>query len=79
VDDDDYSGNRDDDDDNNNNSIQFNSIQFWFISVPNQQPDGQLQKQHNKQTQITMDNKQDKNKTNTTKQISKQTITCLNN
>jgi hypothetical protein len=36
-------------------SIQFNSIQFWFINVPSQQPDGQLQKQHNKQTQITMD------------------------
>jgi hypothetical protein len=37
------------------NSIQFNSIQFWFINVPNQQLDGQLQKQHNKQTQITME------------------------
>jgi hypothetical protein len=23
-----------------------NSIQFWFINVPSQQPDGQLQKQH---------------------------------
>jgi uncharacterized phage protein gp47/JayE len=53
---------------NNNNSIQFNSIQFRFINVPSQQPDGQLQKQHNKQTQITMDMEQDKidkhNKTN---------------
>jgi hypothetical protein len=53
-------------------------IQFWFINVPSQQPDGQLQKQHNKQTQITMDKEQDK-KTNTTKQINKQTITYLNN
>jgi hypothetical protein len=36
--------------------------------VPSQQPDGQLQKQQNKQTQITMDKEQDKidkhNKTN---------------
>jgi hypothetical protein len=36
-------------------SFQFNSIKFWFINVPSQQPDGQLQKQHNIQTQITMD------------------------
>jgi fucose permease len=34
------------------NSIQFNSIQFLFINVPSQQPNGQLQKQHNTQTQI---------------------------
>jgi hypothetical protein len=27
--------------------IQFNSIQFWFISVPILQPEGQLQKQYN--------------------------------
>jgi hypothetical protein len=40
--------------------IQFYSIQFWFINVPSQQPDGQLQKQHNIQTQITMDKEQDK-------------------
>jgi hypothetical protein len=60
--------------------------------VPSQQPDGQLhkqhniqtkitmdKKQHNKQTKITMDNKQDNNKTNTTKQTNKQTITYLDN
>ena len=47
---------------NNNNSIQFQ-----FINVPNQQPEGQLQKQHNVETQITTDNIQNKNKTNTTK------------
>jgi hypothetical protein len=49
-------------------SATCNSIQFRFINVPSQQPDGQLQKQHNKQTQITMDKQQDKinkhNKTN---------------
>jgi hypothetical protein len=33
----------------------------------NQQPEGQLHKQHNIQTQITTDNIQNKNKTNTTK------------
>jgi hypothetical protein len=32
--------------------FQFNSIQFRFINVPSQQPDGQLQKRHNIQTQI---------------------------
>jgi hypothetical protein len=32
--------------------------------VPSQQPDGQLQKQHNVQTQITTDNEQDKNNNN---------------
>jgi hypothetical protein len=57
--------------------IQFNSInsiQFWFINVPSQQPDGQLQKQHNIQTQITMDKEQNKiNKHNKTNK--KQTIT----
>jgi hypothetical protein len=31
---------------NNNNSIQFNSIQFFIIYVPSQQPQGQLQTQH---------------------------------
>ena len=62
----------------NNNSIQFNSIQFQFINVPNQQPEGQLHKQHNIQTQITTDNIQNKNKINTTK-TNKQTITCLDN
>jgi hypothetical protein len=29
-----------------NNSIQFNSIQFFIIYVPSQQPEGQLQTQH---------------------------------
>jgi hypothetical protein len=43
----------------------------------NQQPEGQLQKQHNIQTQITTDNIQNKNITNTTKQINKQTITII--
>jgi hypothetical protein len=38
-----------------------------FINVPSQQPDGQLHKQHNIQTQITTDNKQDTNETDTTK------------
>jgi hypothetical protein len=27
--------------------IQFNSIQFFIIYVPSQQPNGQLQTQHN--------------------------------
>jgi hypothetical protein len=31
---------------NNNNLIQFNSIQFFIVYVPNQQPNGQLQTQH---------------------------------
>ena len=44
-----------------------NSIQFQFINVPSQQPDGQLQKQHNTQTQITTNNKQDTIEINTTK------------
>jgi hypothetical protein len=35
-------------------------IQFQFINVPSQQPEGQLHKQHNTQTQITMDKEQDK-------------------
>lgn len=35
--------------------------------MPNQQPDGQLQKQHNVQTQITRDNKQDTYAANTNK------------
>ena len=52
-----------------------NSIQFQFINVPNQQPDGQLQKQHNIQTQITKDNKQDINETNTTKTNKQMKIT----
>jgi hypothetical protein len=59
--------------------IQFNSIQLWFINVPSQQPDGQLQKKHNKQTQITMDKEQDKIKQTQQNKINKQTITCLNN
>jgi hypothetical protein len=46
--------------------IHFNSI---LVNVPSQQADGQLHKQHNVQTQITTDNKQDTNKTNTNKQI----------
>ena len=47
--------------------IQFNSIQFLFIIVPSQQPDGQLQKEHNVQTQITDENKQDTNEKDTDK------------
>jgi hypothetical protein len=31
-------------------------IQFLFINVPNEQPDGQLQKRHNTETQITKEN-----------------------
>jgi hypothetical protein len=31
---------------NNSNSIQFNSIQFFIIYVPSQQPQDQLQAQH---------------------------------
>jgi hypothetical protein len=34
--------------------------------VPSLQPDGQLQKQHNIQTQITADNEQDTDETDTT-------------
>jgi hypothetical protein len=30
-----------------NNSIQFISIQYFIIYVPSQQPQGQLQTQHN--------------------------------
>jgi len=37
--------------------------------MPSQQPDGQLQKQHNIQTQITRNNKQDIYAANTNKQI----------
>lgn len=36
---------------NNNNNNNYNSIEFQFINVPSQQSDGQLQKQHNVQTQ----------------------------
>jgi len=43
---------------------QKNSIHFIFINVPNQQPDGQLHRQHNKETQITNDNQQDTYETN---------------
>ena len=49
---------------NNNNNNNNNSFQFQFVNVPSQQPDGQLHKQHNVQTQITTDNKQDTNKRN---------------
>ena len=73
----------DDYDDNNNN----NSIQFKFINVSNQQPEGQLHKQHNIQTQITTDNIQNKiiqtqpKQTNkhTNNIANKQTITYLDN
>jgi hypothetical protein len=50
-----------------------NSIQFWFINVPSQQPDGQLHKQHNTQTQITTDSEQHTNETDTTKTNTQQT------
>jgi len=43
---------------------QKSSIQFIFINVPNQQSDGQLQRQNNKETQITNDNQQDTYETN---------------
>jgi hypothetical protein len=41
---------------NNNNN---NSIKFIFINVPIQKLDGQLQKQHNIEKQITKSNIQD--------------------
>ena len=41
------------------------------MNVPSQQPDGQLQKEHNIQTQITTDNKQDKMKQTQPKQTNK--------
>lgn len=41
-----------------------NEVKFIFINVPSQQPDSQLQKQHNTETQITNDNKQDTYETN---------------
>jgi hypothetical protein len=38
-----------------------------FINVPSEQSGGHLQKQHNNQTQITKDNKQDTYETNSYK------------
>jgi hypothetical protein len=43
----------------NENLQQKNSIQFIFINAPNQEPDGQLQRQHNEETQIINDNQHD--------------------
>jgi hypothetical protein len=55
-------------------------IQFISINVTSQQPDGQLQRQHNMETQITQDNKQDTYQTNkTSKRILKSLITHYNN
>jgi hypothetical protein len=42
-------------------------MQFLFVYVPSQQPDGQLQKQHNIQTPVTEHNKRDSNETVTDK------------
>ena len=47
--------------------FQSSSIQIMFIDVPSQQPDGQIQQQHNIETRITKDNKHvpyETNKTN---------------
>lgn len=41
-----------------------NSVKFIFINVLSQKPDSQLQKQHNIETQITKDNKEDTHETN---------------
>ena len=54
-----------------------NSVQFIFINVLSQQPDSQLQKQYNKETQITKDNNQDTYETN--KRIRKSLITHYHN
>jgi hypothetical protein len=43
----------------NENLQQKNAIKFIFINVANQEPDGQLQRQHNEETKITNDNQQD--------------------
>jgi hypothetical protein len=63
------------------NWIKFSSVQFTFIKVSRQQPGGQLHKQHNIQTQITKDNKQDTYETNTNKEntILKSLFTHYNN
>jgi len=39
--------------------LQFTLVQFIFINVSNQQPDDQLQKQHNTEAQITKEIKKD--------------------
>jgi len=57
--DDDYDGDDVDDNNNNNNSNNSNEIQFLFNNVLSQQSSGQYQKQHNIQTRITKNNKQD--------------------
>ena len=53
-----------------------NSVQFTF-NVPSQQPDSQLQKQHNIETEITKDNKEDTYKANN--RIHKSLITYYHN
>jgi hypothetical protein len=59
--------------------IQFSSVQFSFINVPSQQPDSQLQKQHNIETQITKYNKQGTYETNKANRINKSLITHYHN
>jgi hypothetical protein len=39
--------------------IQLNSIQLLLVSVLSQQPSGSQQEEHNREKQITKDNKQD--------------------
>lgn len=56
------------------------TIKFNFIKVPIQQSDGQLQKEHNTETQITKENKQDSCETNkTNNRTIKLLITHCNN
>jgi hypothetical protein len=49
-----------------NKVIQFNSIQFFIIYVPSQQPQGQLQTQHS--TDIHNNNSNNNNNNNNNKQ-----------
>jgi len=54
-------------------------IQFIVINLPTQKPDGQLKKQHNTETQITQENKQDTYQTSkTNNRILKSLITHYN-
>ena len=59
-----------------------NKIELIFINVTSLQPDGQLQKQHNTETRIIKNNKQDMcetNKTTTTTTTTTTTSTTNNN
>jgi hypothetical protein len=42
-------------------------MQFLFVNVPSEEPDGQLQKQHDIQTPVTEHNTRDSNGTVTVK------------